>query len=163
MQAGDLEGVEAGLDAVSAMIAESADLRRFLGSPVISGDDRVAAVAALVDKGLASGLAANFLQLVARNRRLFALGAMIAGFKDLSADARGEMRAEVISATALTDKQTGALAAELKRKIGKSVSLDLSVDPSLIGGLIVKVGSRMIDSSLKTKLAAMRFAMKEVR
>jgi F-type H+-transporting ATPase subunit delta len=161
-EASDVEGVEAGLDQVSALIDESADFRAFLRSPVIAAEQKQAAVEAMIGKGLASGLVANFLKLVAHNRRLFALSTMIAGFKEMAAAARGEIRAEVVSATALTDKQEAALSAEIKRKIGKSVTLDISVDASLIGGLIVKVGSQMIDSSLKTKLTAMRIAMKEV-
>lgn len=158
----DLKRFEASLDAITALIGKSEDFRRFLRSPVISGIAKEAAIEALIEKGLAEGLVANFLRLVARNKRLFALSAMIAGFKEMAAKARGEVRAEVISATALTDKQSEALASEIKRKLGKSVALDTRVDPTLIGGLIVKVGSQMIDSSLKTKLAAMRIAMKEV-
>lgn len=158
----ELPEVESGLDAVASLIAESEDFERFLRSPVISAAEKTAAIAALIKDGLATGQVANFLRLVARNRRLFALSAMISEFKALAAKARGEIRAEVVSATALTSKQEEALAAEIKRKLGKTVSLSSRVDESLIGGLIVKVGSQMIDSSLKTKLTAMRIAMKEV-
>lgn len=158
----ELPEVESGLDAVASLIAESEDFERFLRSPVISAAEKTAAIDALIKDGLATGQVANFLRLVARNRRLFALSAMISEFKALAAKARGEIRAEVVSATALTSKQEEALAAEIKRKLGKTVSLSSRVDESLIGGLIVKVGSQMIDSSLKTKLTAMRIAMKEV-
>jgi F-type H+-transporting ATPase subunit delta len=161
--AGQLTDVESGLDAVAALVGKSEDFSRFLRSPVISAAEKTAAIEALIKDGLASGQVANFLRLVARNRRLFALPAMIAEFKQLAAKARGEIRAEVVSATELTGKQEEALAAEIKRKLGKTVSLTSRVDQSLIGGLIVKVGSQMIDSSLKTKLTAMRIAMKEVR
>lgn len=162
-EAKDIDGVEAGLDDVAAAMGESPDLVRFLRSPVISGDEKRKALDALIGKGLAEGLVANFLRLVARNRRLFALAEMIGEFKRMAAAERGEISAEVTSAAALTDKQTQALSAEIKRKTGQDVTLDTHVDPSLIGGLIVRVGSQMIDSSLKTKLTAMRIAMKEVR
>ena len=102
------------------------------------------------------------LRLVARNGRLFALDEIIARFRALAAAERGEVTAEVTSAAPLTQAQADALASTLSAKVGKAVSLDQRVDPSLIGGLQVKVGSQLIDSSLKTKLAAMKIAMKEV-
>ena len=109
-----------------------------------------------------SATVANFLRVVARNGRLFALPVIIKSFRALAATARGEVSAEVTSAAPLNDSQVADLAETLKQKIGKTVTLEQYVDPSLIGGLVVKVGSQMIDSSLKTKLSAMKIAMKEV-
>jgi F-type H+-transporting ATPase subunit delta len=162
VETGAIDEFESGLGELAALIEQSEDLRRFLRSPVIAADDKQQALAVLIERGVATGLVANFLQLVARNRRLFALGAMIAEFRQMAAEARNEVRAEVVAASELSEKHRSALEAELKRKLGKHVALDVRIDPSLIGGLIVKVGSRMIDSSLKTKLTAMRFAMREV-
>jgi F-type H+-transporting ATPase subunit delta len=147
---------------VSRLIGESADFARFLRSPVIAGDDKAKALDALLAKGKTNGLVANFLKLIARNGRLFALDAIIAGFRELTAKARGEVTADVTSASPLSAEQVKSLAETLKGKIGKTVTLNQFVDPSLIGGLQVKVGSQMIDSSLKTKLTAMKIAMKEV-
>jgi len=161
-EAGELAAVEAGLDQVAQLAGTSGDFASFLRSPVISADDKSAAIAAIIKKAGAIGLVANFLSLVARNRRLFALVAMIGEFKRLAAGARGEMRAEITSATPLSAAHKKGLAAALKKKLGNSIALDTRVDPTLIGGLQVKVGSQMIDTSLRTKLTAMKMAMKEV-
>jgi F-type H+-transporting ATPase subunit delta len=157
-----LASVETSLSDVSRLIGESADFARFLRSPVISGDEKATALDALLARANTNGLVANFLKLVARNGRLFALDAIIAGFRELAAKARGEVTAEVTSAAPLTSEQAAHLSETLRAKIGKTVTLNQYVDPSLIGGLQVKVGSQMIDSSLKTKLTAMKIAMKEV-
>lgn len=157
-----LASVETSLSDVSRLIGESADFSRFLRSPVISGDDKAKALDALLSKGKTNALVANFLKLIARNGRLFALDAIIAAFRELAAKARGEVTADVTSAAPLSADQVKSLAETLKSKIGKTVTLNQFVDPSLIGGLQVKVGSQMIDSSLKTKLTAMKIAMKEV-
>jgi F-type H+-transporting ATPase subunit delta len=157
-----LASVETSLSDVSRLIGESADFARFLRSPVITGEAKAQALDALLAKATTNGLVANFLRLVAKNGRLFALDAIIAGFRELAAKARGEVTADVTSAAPLNGDQVKALAATLKAKIGKTVTLNQFVDPSLIGGLQVKVGSQLIDSSLKTKLAAMKIAMKEV-
>lgn len=157
-----LASVETGLSDISRLIGESADFSRFLRSPVISGDTKAATLDALLAKAKTNPLLANFLKLVAKNGRLFALDQIIASFRELAAQARGEITADVTSATPLTGEQVAALAQTLKAKIGKTVTLNQHVDASLIGGLQVKVGSQMIDSSLKTKLAAMKIAMKEV-
>jgi len=157
-----LASVETSLSDVTRLIGESADFSRFLRSPVISADTKASALDALLDKAKTHPLVANFLRLVAKNGRLFALDAIIAGFRDLAAKARGEVTADVTSAAPLNAEQVKALGDTLKVKIGKTVTLNQFVDPSLIGGLQVKVGSQMIDSSLKTKLAAMKIAMKEV-
>lgn len=157
-----LDQVEAGLKDVAALSSDSPDFERFLRSPVISADNKAAALDALLQKAKPQPTVANFLRVVARNGRLFALPTIIKSFRELAAAARGEATAEVISATPLSAGQRQSLAGALKEKIGKTVTLVEHVDPSLIGGLVVKVGSRMIDSSLKTKLTAMRVAMKEV-
>ena len=157
-----LASVETSLSDVTRLIGESADFSRFLRSPVISADTKASALDALLAKAQTNVLVGNFLRLVARNGRLFALDAIIVGFRDLAAAARGEVTADVTSAAPLNAEQVAALSQTLTAKIGKTVTLNQFVDPSLIGGLQVKVGSQMIDSSLKTKLAAMKIAMKEV-
>ena len=159
---GSVDAVEAGLVELQGLSGESADFRRFLRSPVISAHEKSAAVEAILAKANLTATVANFVKVVARNGRLFALPAIITAFQALAARERGEVSADVTSATPLSKAQISALADTLKKKIGKTVTLTEHVDPSLIGGLVVKVGSQMIDSSLKTKLSAMKIAMKEV-
>ena len=160
---GNLTEVEQGLVAVSKLAADSPDFGRFLRSPVITADDKATALDAILAKaGGVHPLVSNFVRLVARNGRLFALTNIITVFRELAAKARGEVTADVTSAEALSKDQLKKLADTLKDKIGKTVTLNEHVDPALIGGLVVKVGSQMIDSSLKTKLQAMKIAMKEV-
>ena len=138
----------------------SDDLRRMVMNPVFSADDQGKAVKAVLAKAGVGGLAANFLQVLAKNRRLFALPDMIKGFRAIAARERGEVTADVASAHTLTDAQLQALKDTLKSSVGKDVQINAEVDPSLLGGLVVKIGSRMIDSSLKTKLNALKVAMK---
>ncbi|HEY8576426.1 MAG TPA: F0F1 ATP synthase subunit delta [Devosia sp.] len=157
-----LASVETSLSDVSRLIGESSDFARFLRSPVIAGDEKATALDAILARTATNPLVANFLRLVAKNGRLFALDAIIVAFRELAAKARGEVTAEVTSAAPLSAEQATSLSETLRAKIGKTVTLNQFVDPSLIGGLQVKVGSQMIDSSLKTKLAAMKIAMKEV-
>ena len=157
-----LAQVETGLSDISRLIGESDDFSRYLRSPVISGDVKASTLEAILKTAKVNPLVGNFLRLVARNGRLFALDTIIAVFRELAAAARGEATADVTSAAPLSDAQAKALAETLKAKLGKTVTLNQFVDASLIGGLQVKVGSQMIDSSLKTKLAAMKIAMKEV-
>ena len=159
---GSVDAVEAGLVDLQRLSAESEDFRRFLRSPVISAEHKFAAADAILSKANAAPTVANFVKVVARNGRLFALPAIIMAFRELAAGERGEVNADVTSATPLSDAQRASLTDTLKRKIGKTVTLTEHVDPSLIGGLQVKVGSRMIDSSLKSKLTAIKIAMKEV-
>jgi F-type H+-transporting ATPase subunit delta len=158
-----VDAVEQGLTAVAAISGESEDFARFLRSPVISADEKAAALDRILEGAKPLPMVANFLRVIARNGRLFALPAIIKAFREQAAASRGEATADVTSATPLSAAQRQNLADTLKAKIGKTVTLNEHVDPSLIGGLVVKVGSRMIDSSLKTKLAAMKVAMKEVR
>ncbi len=157
-----LASVETSLSDVTRLIGESADFARFLRSPVITTDAKAQALDEILARANANPLVANFLRLVAKNGRLFALDAIIATYRELAAKARGEVTAEVTSAAPLTGEQASGLAETLRQRIGKTVTLNQFVDPSLIGGLQVKVGSQMIDSSLKTKLTAMKIAMKEV-
>ncbi|MCC7253447.1 F0F1 ATP synthase subunit delta [Hyphomicrobium sp.] len=138
----------------------SPDLQRLIRSPVIAAEDQVRALSSVLDKAGVSGLAKNFFGLVARNRRLFAAPDMARAFLALAAKARGEVTAEVVSAHPLTDAQAQALKDQLKATVGKDVKLAAKVDPSLIGGLIVKLGSRMVDSSLRTKLANLSLSLK---
>lgn len=159
---GSLDRVEAGLVSIGALSQDSEDFARFLGSPVISAEAKAAAMESILAKAKPDATVANFVKVVAANGRLFALPVMIKAFRDLASAARGEVSAEVTSAVPLSRAQVTSLAATLKAKIGKTVTLNEHVDPSLIGGLQVKVGSQMIDSSLKTKLTAMKIAMKEV-
>ncbi|MEO6395231.1 MAG: F0F1 ATP synthase subunit delta, partial [Devosia sp.] len=151
-----LPAVESGLAAIKTLAGDSDDFRRFLGSPVIGTEAKSVAMDAILAKANLEPTVAKFVRLVARNGRLFALPAMIKAFNDLAAKDRGEVSAEVTSATPLSAGQLKTLADTLKQKIGKTVTLTEHVDPSLIGGLQVKVGSQMIDSSLKTKLTAMK-------
>jgi F-type H+-transporting ATPase subunit delta len=159
---GSVDAVESGLVEIQKLSSESDDFRRFLRSPVISADQKSGAVEAILSKANVNATVANFVKVVARNGRLFALPAIIKAFQALAASGRGEVSAEVTSASALSQEQVASLAETLKQKIGKTVTLTEHVDPSLIGGLVVKVGSQMIDSSLKTKLSAIKIAMKEV-
>ncbi len=157
-----VSATEESLDSIAKLINESADFASFLRSPVISAAEKREVVDAILNKAKTDQTVSNFLKLVAKNGRLFALEQIIREFKQLTAAERGEVTADVTSATALNKEQLKTLSDTLKKKIGKTVKLNAHVDPTLIGGLQVKVGSQMIDSSLKTKLTAMKIAMKEV-
>jgi F-type H+-transporting ATPase subunit delta len=157
-----LPAVEADLKRFGALLDESADLKRLVMSPVFSADEQARAIGAVLDKAGIGGLVASFLKVAAANRRLFAVPGMIVAFGRLAARHRGEVAAEVTSAEPLSGSHVAALKEALKASIGKDVALDTKVDAALIGGLIVKVGSRMIDGSLRTKLNSIKLAMKEV-
>ncbi|NVK33030.1 MAG: F0F1 ATP synthase subunit delta [Rhodobacteraceae bacterium] len=161
-EANAVSDVERDLDAFEGYLNESADLVRLVNSPAFSVEEQLDALTALLDKVKITGLAANFVKLVARNRRLFVLPDMIKAFGLLLAEKRGEETAEITSAAALSDDQVTALKEALSASSGKSVKISAKVDPALIGGLVVKIGSRMIDTSLRTKLNSLKFAMKEV-
>ena len=156
-----LDEVGADLDAFAALLDQSPDLARLVRSPVIAAADQTRALSAVLDRAGMGVLTGNFLKLVARNRRLFAIGDMIRSFRQMLAKERGEIAASVTSAEPLTEAQVQALRAALKDAMGKDVTLDRKIDAALIGGLVVQVGSRMIDTSIRTKLNAMKFAMKE--
>jgi F-type H+-transporting ATPase subunit delta len=162
LEEGAVESVTADLDRFQAMLDESDDLKRFVASPVFSADDQLKAIVAINEKAGIAGLVGNFFKVVARNRRLFALPGMIKAFRIIAARQRGEISAEVTSAHALTAAQETELKAALKSATGKDVTIAVTVDPSILGGLIVKVGSRQIDTSLRTKLSTLKLALKEV-
>ena len=157
-----IDRVAADLTDLKAMIAGSDELRAFIRSPIRSREDQGRAMGALLQQAGTSDLVRKFVGLVALNRRLFALPAMIDEFLGELARRRGEMRAEVAAARPLNEQQQAALAEAIRRSVGGKVAVDVKVDPALIGGLVVKVGSRMIDSSLRTKLQRLQLAMKGV-
>lgn len=164
LEGGALDAVSADLDALEGVIAGSDDLGRLVRSPVFTSDEQVRAITAVLDKIGIGGLAANLVKVAAKNRRLFSVPDMIKGYRVLLAAHRGETRAEVTSAEALKPEHVAALKDALSGAAGgKDVIVETKVDASLIGGLIVKIGSRMIDASLKTKLATLKVALKEVR
>jgi F-type H+-transporting ATPase subunit delta len=159
-----VDAVKADLERFDALIADNPDLNRLVRSPVFGADEQLRALAAILDKAGIKGLAANFLRVITTNRRLFAVRDMIRAYRVLAARQKGEVTAEVTVAEPLSDKNVGALKDALKSVTGgKDIDLDMNVDPAIIGGLIVKVGSRMVDSSLRTKLNAIKIAMKEGR
>ena len=157
-----LDAVAADLNALQKMIAESADLRRMMNSPVLDRADQTKAVTAIAKAAGFNGLTLKFAGLIAQNRRLFAMPAFIKAFLNLLADRRGEMTAEVTAARALSADQQAAVAEAIRRAVGSKVTIYVKVVPSLLGGLVVQVGSRMIDSSLKTKLQKLQLAMKGI-
>jgi len=155
-----LDSVAADLGTLERMIAESADLGRMIRSPVLSRKEQANAIAAIADGAKLSALTANFLGLLARKRRLFALPAAIAAWRKLLAAKRGEVTADVTSATALNEDQLGAIRRALKQATSKDVAIRTRVDPGLLGGLIVQLGSRMADNSLRSQLERLKIAMK---
>ncbi|WP_375204822.1 F0F1 ATP synthase subunit delta [Hyphococcus sp.] len=161
LDAGTLEAVEGELKSLQSAIDGSSDLKAFLKSPVYDRDDQLKAVEALAGKAGFGALVTNFLKLIAKNRRLFALEDMIRAFRALAADHRGEVSAEAATAAPMTDDQVKALRLEIERMVGKAVNLNTRVDPDLLGGLVVKIGSQMVDASLKTKLNRLKTVMKE--
>ncbi|MFB2551245.1 F0F1 ATP synthase subunit delta [Ensifer soli] len=160
--AGTVDAVSAELTQFQSLIDGSADLKRLIVSPIFSADDQFKAISAIVEKAGIGGLTGNFLKVVARNRRLFAVPGIISAFKAIAARHRGEISADVTSAHALTEAQETELKAALKGVTGKDVAINVVIDPSILGGLIVKVGSRQIDTSLRTKLSSLKLALKEV-
>ena len=162
LEGGAIDAVAADLNRFQAMIDESGDLKRLVLSPVFTAEDQVKAISAIGEKAGFSALVLNFLKVVAGNRRLFAVSGMVAGYRQAVARHKGEVTADVTSAHALTAEQETELKAALKGVTGKEVSISVTVDPSLLGGLIVKVGSRQIDTSLRTKLSTLKLALKEV-
>jgi F-type H+-transporting ATPase subunit delta len=158
-----IDALKADLDRFDALIAGSDDLLRLVRSPVFSADEQLQALTAVLERAAIAGLAERFLKLVAANRRLFAVRDMVKAFGALVADHKGEATAEVTVAEQLKDEHVAALRAALKAVTGKDVDLAVKVDPAILGGLVVKVGSRMVDTSLRTKLNAIKHAMKEAR
>lgn len=156
-----VDAVKADLDRFEAMLADSAELKRLVRSPVFSAGVQLKALSAVLDKAGITGVAANFLKVLTTNRRLFAVDEVIRAFRTLVAKFRGEATADVTVAEQLNDRNLDALKVALKSVTGKDVALNVKVDPSIIGGLVVKLGSRMVDSSLRTKLNSIKHAMKE--
>ena len=156
-----IDAVLLDLDNFNALLDDSADLRRLVRSPVFSADMQVKALSIVLDRAGITGISANFLKVLTANRRLFAIADVIRAFRALVARFKGEVGAEVTVAEPLSDKNLDALKDALQAVSGKDVTLNVKVDPSIIGGLVVKLGSRMVDSSLRTKLNSIKHAMKE--
>jgi F-type H+-transporting ATPase subunit delta len=156
-----VDDVKADLDRFGAMMTESADLARLVRSPVFTAGEQVKALTAILDAAGLGGTAAKFLKVLTANRRLFAVRDVVRDFGVLVAKFRGEASADVTVAEPLSDRNLDALKTALKSVTGQDVSLNVKVDPAIIGGLVVKVGSRMVDSSLRTKLNSIKNAMKE--
>jgi F-type H+-transporting ATPase subunit delta len=157
-----LDEVASDLRQLRAMVEESSDLLRLIRSPILSRDQQSKGIEALAEAAGLSPLVRDFLAVVSRNRRLFAVPAMIEAFLAKLAARRGEVTAEVFSAQPLSEAQLAALNEQLRRSIGSRVSVDVRVDPGLIGGLVVKLGSRMVDGSIKSKLQRLQLAMKSI-
>ncbi len=160
--AGTLDAVAGDLRGLQAMITESADLRRLIVSPVVDRADQAKAMRALLERAGVNELTQRFVGVVAENRRLFVLPAIIDAYLRRLAERRGEVVAHVSSAKALAPAQVENVTEQLRRSLGAKVVVELAVDPSLIGGLVVRVGSKLVDDSLRTKLARLQLAMKGV-
>jgi F-type H+-transporting ATPase subunit delta len=159
--ANEIGKIEETLDRFLGSLRSSPDLRRFVLSPVFSGAGQKQGLAAILKAARITGLAHDFLLVLAKNRRLFAIEAVTKSFKALAAQERGEAEAEIVSAIPLTPAQKQDLTDTLRQKLGKTPRLTTIVDPKLLGGLIVKVGSQMIDTSVRTRLKNLEKAMKE--
>jgi F-type H+-transporting ATPase subunit delta len=157
-----LDEVASNLRELRAMLQASGDFLRLIRSPVLSRTQQAKAVGLLAERAGLSPLVQDFLAVVARNRRLFAVPAMIEAFLARLAARRGEVTAEVFAAQPLSEAQLAALNDQLRRSIGSRVSVDVRVDPALIGGLVIKLGSRMVDGSIKSKLQRLQLAMKSI-
>ena len=157
-----IDAVKADLDRFEGLLAESPDLARLVRSPVFSAEQQLRALAAVLELAGIGGLAAKFLQFLAANRRLFAVRAVIKGFRALVAHHKGEVTADVTLAQKPDDRHLAAIKDALRAVSGKDVQVDVQIDHAIIGGLIVKLGSRMVDSSLRTKLKSIKHVMKEV-
>jgi len=159
---GELDNTASDFNSFGKILDESEDLRRLISSPVFSAEDQQLAISAILKKAGIGGLVSNALQLITKNRRLYAAADIIKAFNAMHARHKGEIEAEVTSAVVLSADQLTELKSTLKSAMGQDVGLKTHVDPALLGGLVVKVGSRMIDSSLKTKLNNLETTMKEV-
>jgi F-type H+-transporting ATPase subunit delta len=155
-----IDAVEASLSAVQAAIRDSDDFRLLIASPMVSRGNAVKAVLATADQIGVDPTTKNFLGVIAGNRRLGALPQIVRAFRQLASRHRGEASAEVTSAHPLTDDQVVELRQQLRQRAGRDVNVDLAVDPELLGGLVVRIGSQMIDSSIRTRLNALASAMK---
>ena len=158
-----LDTIAADLQRFEALVEGSADLKRLVRSPIFGAEEQARALAAVLEKAKIGGITAKFLLIVAQKRRLFAVGQMIKAFRTLLARHKGEVRAEIIVTEPLADKHLASLKEMLAGVTKKDVALDVKVDPKILGGIVVKLGSRMVDASLKTKLNSIKLAMKEAR
>ena len=157
-----VKAIEADLGTLSDAMADSSDFNALIHSPIYSRDEQGTAIAALAKKMKLSPIMANTLALMATKRRLFVLPQLVVALRAAIAEDNGEVTAEVTSATALTKAQSDSLSKTLKAKLGKTVTINATVDETLIGGLVVKVGSKMIDTSIRSKLNSLQNSMKEV-
>ena len=156
---GKLDEVSGSLDRFEGLLNDSPDLQRLLKSPVFSADEQLAAIGAVLDRAGIGGLASNLIRFVAQQRRLFALPGMISSFRALLARSKGIIPAEVRLAEEPSSKVMEEIRSSLREMTGSDVDLAVRIDPSLIGGMVVKIGSRMVDASLRTKLNSIRQAM----
>lgn len=157
-----LKALEADVETLDAALADSSDFKTLISSPLYTRDTQGAAIAVIAKKMKLSPTVANTLSLMASKRRLFVLPQLVDALRAKIAEEKGEVSAEVTAAKSMTKAQQDKLAKTLKQSVGQDVKINLSVDESLIGGLIVKVGSKMIDTSIRSKLASLQNSMKEV-
>ncbi|MFY1706317.1 F0F1 ATP synthase subunit delta [Tritonibacter scottomollicae] len=157
-----LDKLETSINDLAAALADSEDLRTLISSPLVSREEQASAISAVAEKMGIDEVLRNALSVMAAKRRLFAVPALITALSARLAEARGEVTADVVSAKALTKTQSEKLAKTLAERVGKTVKINATVDESIIGGLVVKVGSKMIDSSIRSKLNSLQNAMKEV-
>ena len=158
-----IDAVAADLDRFDALLRESPDLQRLVKSPVFTAEEQERAVGTILERTGIGGFAGNFIRLVASKRRLFALPDMIRAYRRLVSDAKGIVQAQVVVAERPSDAVMNDITAALREVAKAEVALDVKVDPSLIGGLIVKIGSRMVDASVRTKLNSIRLSLNEAR
>jgi len=161
LEAGAIDQIREELDAFDALATNNPDLMRLIRSPVFGAEEQTKALAAVLDRAGIGGMTARFLKVVASNRRLFAVRQIIKSFRTLVARHKGEVTAQVTVAERLNDARLAEIKEALATVTRKNVHVEMHVDPSIIGGLVVKLGSRMVDSSLRTKLNAIKHAMKE--
>ena len=157
---GQLDDVARDLDTLQSLIGESADLKRFIANPVVSRDAQGQAIRAVAEKAGLSSMTTKFLGVLAQQRRLVVLSDVVRAYRDALADHRGELKAEIVSAAPLSDEQLETVKAAIGRYAGRAVNVETDVDPELLGGLVVRVGSRMLDASLKTKLQQLEQSMR---
>lgn len=160
---GQIDSVSRDLDKFAGLLEESADLRRLIKSPIVSAEEQDKAIDSVLSKAGIGGFAGNLIRLAAANRRLFVVPQMIRAYRSLVAEHKGIVSAEVRLAETPSTEQLDNIKATIREMAGSDVDLDVKIDPALIGGLVVKIGSRMVDASLKTKLNSIRIAMKEAR
>jgi F-type H+-transporting ATPase subunit delta len=162
LESNAIDQVQSDLDRFDALVAGSPDLTRLVRSPVFTAEEQTQALAAVLGSAGIGGLAAQFLKVVASNRRLFAARDMVKAFRALVARHKGEVSASVTVAEQPSDRRLAEIRDALRAVTGKDVKIEIRIDPTIIGGLVVKLGSRMVDSSLRTRLNALKHAMKEV-